>query len=253
LRFPRRHLFRFCVALVTFALVACGGTEQASPSATPLPTPTAQSILEMASRRLADTSSAHFALDVQGDTFVDSAHSIRILGAEGDLVRPDRVRTTFQVEVLKRAIELQLISIGDASWTTNVLTGEWGHAPLEFAYRPEILFSTQDGIGPMMGRVENVARLADEKISGRPAYHLQAKVDQSVVGPLTYNTLSGSPVTVDLWIDQETHDLLQARMAEPPGPERPNPGVWTLELSHHDEDVAIEPPTDVSAATPSSQ
>jgi hypothetical protein len=63
-----------------------------------------------------------------------------------------------------------------------------------------------------------------------------------VVGPLTYYTITGSPVTVDLWIDQETHDLLRARLSEPPGPERPNPAVWTLNLSHHGDDISIEPP-----------
>ena len=239
---PRRCVLQLFAALGTLAMVACGGPEQTAPTPTPTPTPTAESLLEMASRRLAETSSAHFVLDVQGETFVDSARSIRLLGAEGDLVRPDRVRTTFQVEVLGRAVSLQLITIGDESWTTNLLTGEWGQAPLEFTYRPDILFSTQEGIGPMMGRVEEVERLADEQISGRQTYHLRAMVDESVVGPLTYHTLSGSPVTVDLWIDQETHDLLRARMAEPPGAERPQPAVWTLDLSHHGEDVSIDPP-----------
>jgi hypothetical protein len=229
-------------------MVACGAPQQ--PVATPSPTPTTEAILEMASRRLAETTSAHFVLDVQGDTFVDSAHSIRLLGAEGDLVRPDRVHTTFQVEVLGRAVSMQLITIGDNSWTTNILTGEWGHAPLEFTYRPDILFSTQQGIGPMMGRVKGVERLADEQIAGKQAFHLQAKVDQSIVGPLTYNILTGSPVTVDLWIDQKTYDLLRARMAEPPGPERPHPAVWTLDLSHHGEDISIEPPVKIASATP---
>jgi hypothetical protein len=244
---PRRRVLELCVVSAVVALAGCGGAAPASPTplptASPAPTLTPQSILEMASRRLAETSSVHFVLSIEGDTFLDSGDSIRLLGAEGDLVRPDRVRTEFQVEVLGRAVSLQLITIGDTSWTTNVLTGEWGHAPLEFAYRPDILFSTQDGIGPMMGSVDEVERLADEEVSGRPAYHLQAQVDESVVGTLTYQTITGSPVTVDLWVDQETHDLLRAQLAESPGPERPNPAVWTLELSHHDEDVEIEPPT----------
>jgi hypothetical protein len=210
--------------------------------ATPVPTPTPDDLLELASRRLAQTPSVHFVLDVEGETFIDSAGTIRLLGAEGDLLRPDRVRTLFQAEVLGRAISLALVTIGDTSWTTNILTGKWGKAPLEFTYRPDVLFSTQDGIGPVMGRVEGAQRLDDEKIHDRPVYHLRASVAQSVVGPLTYNTIQGSPVTVDLWIDQETHDLLRARMAEPPGAERPQPAVWTLDLSHHGEDVSIEPP-----------
>jgi len=196
----------------------------------------------MASKRLAETPTVHFALDVQGETYIDTGRNIRLLGAEGDLQRPDRVRTVFQAEVMDRAISLQLVTVGDKSWTTNILTGEWENAPLEFAYQPDILFSTQEGIGPVMGRVESVERLEDEEVEGRSAYHLRATVDESVVGPLTYYSIAGSPATVNLWIDQETHDLLRARLSEPPGAERPNPAVWTLHLTHHGEDLTIEPP-----------
>lgn len=234
------RLVHLLAVLTPIFLVACGAPEQEV--ATPGPTPTPLEILGIASERLAATPSVHFTLEVQGATFIDTGENIRLLGAEGDLQRPDRVQTTFQAEVLARTISLQLITIGDTSWTTNILTGDWGPAPLEFAYRPDILFSTQDGIGPVMGRVENVERLDDETIEGRPSYHLRASVDESIVGPLSYYTLKGSPVTIDLWIDRETDDLLRARLSEPPGEERPNPAVWTLDLSHHGEDVSIEQP-----------
>ena len=230
-------------ACLLLLLGACGPVEPEAATPTPSPTPTPQEILANASRRLGETPSVHFTLDVQGDTFIDTGETIRLLGAEGDLKRPDRVQTTFQAEVLGRTISLQLITVGDKSWTTNILTGNWEPAPLEFAYRPDILFSTQSGIGPVMGRVENVERLDDEDVDGRPTYHLRANADQSIVAPLTYYTIRGNPVTVDLWIDRETGDLLRARMSEPPGTEHSEPAVWTLDLSHHGEDISIEPPT----------
>ncbi len=238
--FSRRRFSQLACAISLLILSGCGG-ERTAP-ATPQPTPTPAHILERASRRLAATPSVHFVLDVAGDTFVDTGGAIRLLGAEGDLRRPDRVFTTFQAEVMGRQITLQLITIGEQSWTTNVLTGEWENAPLEFAYRPDTLFSTQDGIGPVMGRVTDVQRLPDEEIAGRAAYHVQAKVDEEVVGPLTYYTLSGSPVTVDLWIDVETDDLLRAVMSEPPHADKSHPATWTLDLSHHGEEISIEPP-----------
>jgi hypothetical protein len=224
-------------------LLILGGCGSSPPEPTPpTPTPTPDEILARASGRLAETNSVHFTLEVDGETYVDTAKSIRLVGAEGDLVRPDRVRATFQSEIIGRTISLQLITVGEESWTTNLLTGEWETAPVEFAYRPDVLFSTQDGIGPVMGRVQNVERLPDEEIAGRPVYHLHADVEESIVGPLTYYTVTGSPVSVDLWIDLETGDLLRARMAEPPGADRPNPAVWTLDLSNHGKELVIEPP-----------
>jgi hypothetical protein len=236
----RRQFLVFIGTGCTVAVAGCGPGQEVPP--TPTQAPTAEALLELASRRLAETATVRFVLDVEGETYIDTGRAIRLLGAEGDLRRPDRVRATFQAEVMGRAITIQLITIGEESWTTNVLTGEWGRAPLEFAYQPDVLFSTQDGIGPVMGRVQDAERLNDEEISGRPAHHLRATVDEEAVGPLTYYTITGSPVTVDLWIDRDTHDLLLAQLSEPPGAERPNPAVWTLELSHHDEDITIEPP-----------
>jgi LppX_LprAFG lipoprotein len=241
---PRRRFLNLLGAGSVLAVGACGPVENEAITreATPTATPTPAALLELARKRLAETPTVHFALDVQGETFIDSGRNIRLLGAEGEVQRPDRVRAAFQAEVMNRAISLQLVSIGDKSWTTNILTGEWENAPMELAYQPDILFSTQDGIEPVMGRVKDVERLTDEEIEGRSTYHLQATVDESAVGPLTYYTISGSPITVDLWIDQETHDLLRAQLSEPPGPERSNPAVWTLNLSHHGEDISIEPP-----------
>ena len=237
--FTRRTVISGISVAALISLAGCGS----EPEPTPVPvSESPEEILEAASTRLAETTSVHFSLSVAGDTFIDSGKTIRLLGAEGDLVRPDRVQTTFQAEVLGRAVSLQLITIGDQSWTTNILTGEWGPAPLEFSYQPDILFSTQDGIGPVMGRVEGVERAADERIDGRDAYHLTASVDESIVGPLTYYTITGSPVTVDLWIDRETNDLLRAQLVEPPREDASAPAVWTLDLSHHGQSVEIEPP-----------
>ncbi len=239
---PRRGLLQLLVTASVVVLSGCETAAPEGPTATPVPTPTPAELLGQASRRLAETPAVHFVLSVDGDTFIDTGQKIRLIGAEGDLKRPDSVRTTFQAEVIGRTVSLQLITIGEKSWTTNILTGKWEEAPLEFAYQPDILFSTQDGIGPVMGRVQNVTRLPDEKIDGTLAYHLQSTVDEAVVGPLTYYTLHGSPVTVDLWLDQKTSDLLQARMSEPAGSDRPKPAVWTLQLSHHGEDIDIDPP-----------
>ena len=241
----RRHLLALAAsAPLAAVLVGCGAGQPPTP--TPAPTATAEELLERASERLAATPSVSFALDIEGDTFVDPNRTIRLLAARGNLLRPDRVWTEFQAEVLGRAITLQLITIGDQTWLTDILTGEWGPAPAEFAYRPDVLFDTQEGIGPVMGRVDAVERLEDEEIDGRPAHHVRAEVEESTIGPLTYYTIKGSPVTVDLWIDQETNDLLRARLTEPPTADKPNPAVWTLDLSGHGEQVTIEPPPEAA-------
>lgn len=208
--------------------------------ASPAATPTATDLLARASKRLAETESVRFDLTVEGLTFLDSGGQIRLLEAEGNLLRPDRVRASFQAEVVGQVVTLELITVGETSWTTDLLTGEWNLAPPEFAYRPSILFDNQEGIGPVMGRVRDAQRLEDEDLDGRAVYRIRASVDEAVIRRLTYATMTGDPVTVDLWIDRETDELLRARLAEPA--DDPDQAIWTLDLSEHGDEVTIEPP-----------
>lgn len=225
-------------------LTACGGDSPPDATATVAPeaTATAAELLERASIRLADTTAAHYQLTITGDTFLDATNQIRLLDAQGDLSRPDRVYSSFRAEVVGRTITLQLITVGDQSWITDILTGEWVESPAEFAYSPSVLFDNQDGIGPVMDRVTEAERLEDTEINGRSAHHIRAGVDQETIGPLTSYLLDGPIVTVDLWIDSETDDLLRARLSQPATDDGSEPITWTLDLSKHGEEVSIEPP-----------
>ncbi|MDQ3411964.1 MAG: LppX_LprAFG lipoprotein [Chloroflexota bacterium] len=230
--------------VIVLGIAACGGQPAPEPTSTvvPRPTPTAADLLERASRRVAETTAVHYALTISGDTFLDTTETIRLVDAEGDLQRPDRVYSSFRAEILGRTITLQLITVGPDSWTTDILSGEWVAAPGEFAYKPGILFDNQDGIGPVMDRISNPERLDDAEIDGRLAYRIEATVDQATIGPLTSYLLTSPAVIVNLWIDRETDDLLRAELSQPASEPDGEPTTWTLDLSRHGEDVSIEPP-----------
>lgn len=233
---------------VTVALVACGGGNSAPPTATTEPL-TATQILSNASKRMAETTSLRFKLDISGKTYVDTAGTIQLLEASGELERPNKVRSQFKVRVAGTAtLTMQIITIGDQTWSTNLITGKWEQAPQEFSYNPSILFDKQGGVGPVMDKVTNAQRLDDEKLGGAEAYHVRADVTSEVIGPLTAETLTGSPVVVDLWIDQDNFDLLRARLTGVAPKGETEPVVWTLDLSGHDQPMHISAP--VATPTP---
>lgn len=239
---PRLPISLLPLVLLSLLLVGCGGDGAVS-QATPTPTPTAEQILAKASQRLTETEAVHFDLDVEGETFVDANRTIQLLAAKGDLARPDRVSTEFTARALRAAtVTIKLITIGERSWTTNLLTGAWGPAQTEFQYDPGVLFDDQEGIGPVMNRAGDVRQLEDEEINERQTYHVEARVGEEVIGPVTAYTMTGAPVRVNLWIDRETGDLLRARLAQEPGEGQASPATWTLNLSGHGERVSIEPP-----------
>ena len=230
------------VLLLLLGVLTVGGRDGRASTPSPTADPAAVEILARASERIADTEAVHFTLDIEGETFIDDGETIQLLEAEGDLARPDRVRTTFKIKVSLATLTIELITIGDEAWSTNFVTGDWGPAPAEFGYSPAILFDTQEGIGPVMGKVTAPRLLDDEEIDDRPAHHVAGVVERDIIDPITGGTMDGSSVAVDLWIDRETDDLLRARLAEPETDEDDDPATWTLDLSDHGKTVTIEPP-----------
>ena len=206
---------------------------------------TSQEILTAASKKLANTPTIRFELKVDGDTFIDSNGTMRLLEAKGALVRPDRVQTEFKLKVLGTVtISTSLIIVGQQRWSTDLITGSWGPAPEEFGYDPGILFDNQNGIGPVMDRVQNAARLENEEVDDRSSFHLQAEVDPAIIEDLSSGNLTGSPITADLWIARETLDVLKVRLAEPDTVKDREPATWTLTFSDQGKELKINPPAE---------
>lgn len=222
-------------------LAACGSsggdTEPTAEGAT------VDAILSSASMRIAETQSMRFGLAVEGDTFIDTTQTIRLGAARGQLARPDSVAVDFQVTLFGAgSVSIRMVSIGTNAWTTDLLTGNWGVAPAEFGYNPTVLYDNQNGLGPVMGRIENPQLLGSEDVRGRNAHHVAGTASAETIALVTSETMIGSAIAIELWIDAESSDLLRVRLAEPEDSGKENPAMWTLDLTDHGKQVAIEPP-----------
>ena len=222
-------------------LAACG-----SSGSDPEPTVenvSADTILSSASTRIAETQSMQFRLAVEGDTFIDTTRTIRLVAARGQLARPDSVAVDFQVSLFGAgSVSIRMVSIGPRAWTTDLLTGNWGVAPAEFGYDPTVLYDNQNGLGPIMGRIEKPQLRETEEVRGRTAHHIAGTASAETIALVTSETMTGSMIGIELWIDAETSDLLRVRLEEPEDSGKANRAVWTLDLTDHGKQVAIEPP-----------
>lgn len=236
-RISRRSMF----SLPMLLLVACGGDDSADGDGRS--DVRVDDVLAAASERMADTRSMRFSLDVNGDTFIDSAGSIRLRSARGELARPDKVAVEFQISVFGTGnVSIRMITIGEESWTTDLITGDWSPSPPEFGYNPSVLYDNQNGLGPVLGRIDDATLAGVEDVDGRPAYHVSGSVTEETIEVITSNTMAGADVSIEVWIDRETANLLMVKVAETAMSGKDAPATWTMTLGDHDEDVSIAPP-----------
>lgn len=231
-----RKFMNLCFAMLVAVSVA-------TPAVLAQDEPDVNELLDAGAERLAETETMSFTMELEGTTYVDGANTIQLLGAEGVMQRPDRVDVTFTALVLGRQqISIRMISIGDDSWITDIVTGKWVTSPPEFGYNPSVLFSDDQGLGPVMGRMNDPKIVGSEEIDGKDAWHVEASVDGDVSKAMTSGTMKGTVQKLDVWIDKETNDILQIRISEPTDEDIEDPATWTLKLTDHDKDVKIEQP-----------
>ena len=241
---PRLSLIAAALLLLSL-LSACGGggksTESPATETTVVELSPAE-ILTRASKQLASTQSVAFDLAVTGETWIDTKDTIQLLAAKGNLIRPDKVYTEFKIKIVKSVtLSMKLITIDEKHWSTDLITGKWTAAPEEFGYNPSILFDNQNGIGPVMDKIFNATRRPNETVQGRDCYVITATVSQDVIGELTSNSMTGD-VSVELWIDTQNFDLLQANLSESPDVTSHVPAGWVLTLTEQDKPMQIDAP-----------
>jgi len=243
-RWFTNHRFsrRLVLGLPLLALAACGDDADEAPSTT-APRLSAVDVLAAASARLAGIQTVRFSLGIEGQTFVDSAGTIELLSATGALLRPDSVDTEFKVKVLRGlTFSVRMIVLGAERWTTDLVTGEWGDAPVEFDYDPAVIFDTAEGIGPILSSVTGATLVADATIDDRVCHRVDAQVEQSIIRRLTGGTMEGTPVAVELWVDRESTDLRRAILREPATLDGRTAAAWTLDFTDHGQPLTIERP-----------
>ncbi len=237
---PKRFLpLLLLLAILAPMIAACGSSEDAG-----LDEDIAvDEVLQNASERLAATQTMAFRMSIEGTTWIDDAHTLRLLSARGTMERPNKVDVEFQVEVAGAPrVSIRMITIGEDSWTTDIVTGRWVEAQEEFGYNPAILYDNQDGLGPVMGRLQNPEIVGIEEVNDVQTYRVRGTVPGDVIEPLTAGTMEGSEITVELWIDGENWNLMRLSVAQPTDEGIEDPATWTMNLGDHDKQVSIERP-----------
>lgn len=237
---------------VAVAVVACGRASQGptptpeptpTPTATPTPTPTPtpvnpRALLDRSGQVMASLDSFHFRLEHRrGATSL--LPGLAIEEAEGDVVRPDRLSVQFSGSLGNMAVRSGLVTIGDASYMTNPLTGKWEQVQAEVS--PLAFFNPSAGIAAIMARVEPLG-LEEATVGGRRAYRLTGRLAAEALARLLGATLRGATVDVTLVIDARELYLLEALLEGKASPLDQEDVARVITLSRFNEPIDIRPP-----------
>ena len=240
-------------ALVLAVVVAaCGGSEDptptpgptptATPTATPTPTPTPvnpQALLERSGQVLAEVDSFHFRLEHRKGT-TSLLPGLTIEEADGDVVRPDRLRVDFRGAFGNVAVKAGLITIGQTSYMSNPITGRWEQTEAEVS--PLAFFNPSVGIPAIMSQV-TAEGLVEDRRQGRKVYVVTGRMPASALASLLGATLDDAEVRVTLTIDARDLFLLEAVLEGRASPLDPEEVVRVISLSRFNDALEIAPPT----------
>jgi hypothetical protein len=233
----RLHL----VVLLGFMFLAagCGGSE------TPFISP-AEIIARSASRMAAHTG-FEFLVERTGEpAFLDLEGTISFRRAEGQFVSPDRAHTKVRVITPGLVAEMQIVSIGDSQWETNLLTGQWQPSDPIYSFNPSLLFNPEKGIPSVLARELTAPTMLGleelPEIPGKQLYVLGAALQGATANQMTFGMIDNENLSLKLWIDPDTFDLYRVILIDPADAGDQEDTAWQIDFWNFDGAFDIKPP-----------
>ncbi len=241
-------LFLSVVVSALFGIAGCsdsapsppGPTAAPPPTATPVPTPTpinVEGILRRSGEATASLDTFHFRLEHNDDGSTPFSDTLDITEAEGDVASPDSISISFSGKFGGRfAMRASLITIGDDSYMTNPLSGNWEEVAAEVS--PLGFFDPQRGIGAMMTGLRNptlASKAGDE-------FRIDGNLDVEALRPLLGDAAQGGSVRVEVTLEKDTLLMKKAVIEGKATANEPDGVVRTITLSQFNEPISISTP-----------
>jgi hypothetical protein len=221
----------------------CRSAPRPTPTPLPTPTPSPVDIARQAGERMLSTTSLHFVIELSGKlTYLDSPPKLVLKRAEGDLLRPDRVRAIVKISSFGVLSEVAILGLGDDQYITNPLSQQWEKVPpgQGWYFDPALLFDPENGIESILSETAWTF-CAEGEIAGQTHYCLHGRLSGERVSPLTSGMVGSGVVAVDVWVGRRDVYVRRIQIVElDSDPE--DPTQWLIEFSAFDQPVDIEPP-----------
>ena len=241
--FPRRSMpvLAVLVCLLAFLLSACGGSGSSQ-------VPDAKQLIKDAQAAILRVTSYHFKLVTAN---VGTQAKLPIVGAEGDIVVPDKLKANANTLLLGNIVQVQMIAIGNQQYI--LLFGAW--QATTGLLDPRTLSDPQKGVASILGHIQNPSTPTDSTFGGRPCWQIKGKLDPAYLTGITGGGApAGSTDDITSCIGKTDKLPYQIIIKGPAAAGDTDKTVRTFTLSKFGEQVTIEAPitpTSTPSLTPS--
>ncbi len=241
--FPRRSMpvLAVLVCLLAFLLSACGGSGSSQ-------VPDAKQLIKDAQAAILRVTSYHFKLVTAN---VGTQAKLPIVGAEGDIVVPDKLKANANTLLLGNIVQVQIIAIGNQQYI--LLFGAW--QATTGLLDPRTLSDPQKGVASILGHIQNPSTPTDSTVGGRPCWQIKGKLDPAYLTGITGGGApAGSTDDITSCIGKTDKLPYQIIIKGPAAAGDTDKTVRTFTLSNFGEQVTIEAPitpTSTPSLTPS--
>ena len=210
----------------------------------------AEEIVANSATRMAETSGFRFRIVQDGAfVYVDEDGLLAFRSAEGVYTAPDKAAATVKVIAPGFITDVDVISIGETQWQTNVLTQAWEELPPNWGFNPTVLFDDTVGLQAILAQdmtdlqFAGLANLAESDGPDADLYKVTGNVAGERLLEMSGGLIGNQPVTVALWVQPDTFELMRIAVAEPV-PDSEESSNWIVDFANFDEVVEIEPPVE---------
>ena len=229
------------ILILLLTLTACGNTT--------LPDIPAEELVQRAAERMKESDGFQFVIERDGaPAYLDPGETLSFRRATGAYVAPDRALATVRVIGPGLITDVDVISVAEIQWQTNVVTGDWEELPPNWGFNPAVLFDDDIGIqAVLVADLSQIALAEPENLveSEGPdelLYSVTAVADGTNLYQMSGTLIGPSDVTIQLWIRPETFEPVRIVVSEPEPEDDELESIWQVDISHYGELIDIQPP-----------
>ncbi len=214
-----------------------------------LPEISADELVQLTAERVKNSDGFQFTIERDGaPAFLDPGETLSFRRARGAFVAPDRALATVRVIGPGIITDVDVISVAEIQWQTNVVTGDWEVLPPNWGFNPAVLFDDDIGIqAVLLADLSQVALAESENLAESDGpdellYSVTAVATGENIYQMSGYLIGPAEVKIQLWIRPETFELVRIVVREPEPASEEGESLWQVDISHYDELIDIQPP-----------